>query len=161
MEKLVEAGYSSFAYLGGPDTDDHRERYHAFRDVLKENGIPFPRTNLYEGDWKEKSGAAARLIILQERMPEVLVCANDMMAIGAIRKLQENGIHVPEDISVCGFDDVIMARYLGLTTVSVPNYERGLLSMQALSEIIEGNGSFETLRIGARVKWRKSAKRMR
>lgn len=159
VEKIVALGFSSFAFLGGIDSDDNRERYRAFRDVLKENNISFDRNLLYEGDWTEKSGAAAaRLIMLQPGMPEVLVCANDLMAIGAIRKFQENGIRVPDDISVCGFDDVIMSRYVGLTTVSVPNYERGFLAMQALADIIDGTGDFENFKIGARVKWRKSIK---
>ncbi len=159
VEKLVDSGFRSFAFLGGIDSDDNRERYRAFRDVLKENDISFNRNLLYEGDWTEKSGAAAaRLIMLQPKMPEVLVCANDLMAIGAIRKFQENGIRVPEDISVCGFDDVIMSKYLGLTTVSVPNYERGYLAMQALADIIDGTGNFDNFKIGARVKWRKSIK---
>lgn len=157
IEKLVERGYDSFAFLKGPETEDCTERYRAFRDVLKENKIPFNRNDLYEGDWREKSGAqAARLIMLQQSMPKVLVCANDMMAIGAIRKFQENGIKVPEDIAVCGFDDIIIARYLGLTTVSVPDYERGFLASQMLIDIINGNGDFETFNIGARVKWRKT-----
>ncbi|WP_024864867.1 LacI family DNA-binding transcriptional regulator [Butyrivibrio sp. FCS014] len=157
VEKLVSSGFKSFAFLGGIDSDDNRERYRAFRDVLRDNDISFDRNLLYEGDWTEKSGAAAaRLIMLQPRMPQVLVCANDLMAIGAIRKFQENGIRVPDDISVCGFDDVIMSKYLGLTTVCVPNYERGYLAMQALSDIIDGTGNFENFKIGARVKWRKS-----
>ncbi len=161
VEKLVSSGFISFAFLGGIDSDDNRERYRAFRDVLKENDISFDRNLLFEGDWTEKSGAAAaRIIMLQPRMPQVLVCANDLMAIGAIRKFQENSIRVPEDISVCGFDDVIMSKYLGLTTVSVPNYERGFLAMQALSDIIDGAGDFANFKIGARVKWRKSIKPM-
>lgn len=159
VEKIVSMGFSSFAFLGGIDSDDNKERYRAFMDVLKENNISFDRNLLYEGDWTEKSGAAAaRLIMLQPGMPEVLVCANDLMAIGAIRKFQENGIRVPDDISVCGFDDVIMSRYVGLTTVCVPNYERGFLAMQALADIIDGTGNFENFKIGARVKWRKSIK---
>ncbi len=157
VEMLTEKGYSSFAFLKGLDTEDCKERYRAFRDVLKEKGIPFSRNDLYEGDWREKSGAqAARLIMLQQRMPRVLVCANDMMAIGAIRKFQENGIRVPDDIAVCGFDDIIIARYLGLTTVSVPDYERGFLASQMLIDIIDGNGDFETSSVGVRVKWRKT-----
>lgn len=157
VEKLTEKGYNSFAFLKGLDTEDCKERYRAFRDVLREKGIPFSRNDLYEGDWREKSGAqAARLIMLQQRMPGVLVCANDMMAIGAIRKFQENGIRVPDDIAVCGFDDIIIARYLGLTTVSVPDYERGFLASQMLIDIIDGNGDFETSSVGVRVKWRKT-----
>lgn len=157
VEKLVETGYKRFAFLKGLDTEDCRERYRAFRDVLKDKGISFSRNDLFEGDWREKSGSqAARLIMLQDRMPDVLVCSNDMMAIGAIRKFQENGIKVPDDIAVCGFDDIIISRYLGLTTVSVPDYERGFLAGQALINILDGNGDFETSHIGARVKWRKS-----
>ncbi len=158
MQKLVEAGFKSFAYLSGQDTADNKERYTALREVLRENDISFHRNDFYEGDWREKSGTqAARLIMLRDRMPEVLVCANDMMAIGAIRHFQENGIRVPEDISVCGFDDIIISRYLGLTTVSVPDYERGFLAGQALLNILDGTGDFDTYRIGARVKWRRTA----
>lgn len=160
MEKLIQKGYEKFAFLNGHSTTDAKERYRAFRDVLKEKNIPFSRNDLYEGDWHEQSGAqAARLIMLQERMPEVLVCANDMMAIGAIRKFQENGIRVPEDIAVCGFDDIIISRYLGLTTVNVPDYERGFLSSQALINIIDGTGDYETSHIGARVRWRNTAEK--
>lgn len=158
MQKLVDEGFKSFAYLSGQDTADNKERYTALRDVLRENDISFHRNDFYEGDWREKSGTqAARLIMLRDRMPEVLVCANDMMAIGAIRHFQENGIRVPEDISVCGFDDIIISRYLGLTTVSVPDYERGFLAGQALLNILDGTGDFDTYRIGARVKWRRTA----
>lgn len=159
VEGLIANGYQRFAFLGGMDTQDNRERYRAFRDALKEHGLSFHRTDYYEGDWREKSGAAAaRLLMLSEEMPEVLVSANDMMAIGAIRKFQENGLHVPEDIAVCGYDDLIISKYLGLTTVAVPDYERGFLAAQALIDIMEDKGDYETFRIGARVKWRKSTK---
>ena len=162
VQKLVDEGFESFAFLSGQNTADNKERYRAFRDVLKENDIPFSRNDLYEGDWREKSGVqTARLIMLRDRMPSVLVCANDMMAIGAIRHLQENGIRVPEDISVCGFDDIIISRYMGLTTVSVPDYERGFLAGQALLNIIDGSGDYETYTIGARVKWRRTASHSR
>ncbi|MBE5827587.1 MAG: LacI family transcriptional regulator [Butyrivibrio sp.] len=158
MQKLVDEGFKTFAFVTGQDTADNKDRYRAFRDVLRDNDISFHRNDLYEGDWKEKSGVqTARLIMLRDRMPEVLVCANDMMAIGAIRHFQENGIRVPDDISVCGFDDIIISRYLGLTTVSVPDYERGFLAGQAILNILDGSGDFETYRIGARVKWRRTA----
>ncbi len=154
-EGLLEAGYRSFAFLGGLDTPDNRERFTAFKEVLSEHKITFRRNDYYEGDWREGSGSqAARLLLLSERMPEVLVCANDMMALGAIRRFQEEGLRIPSDIAVCGFDDIIISKYARLTTVTVPNYERGFLAAQSLVEIIEGGGDYETRRIGARVKWR-------
>ncbi|MBO4901549.1 MAG: substrate-binding domain-containing protein [Lachnospiraceae bacterium] len=162
IEGLVEAGYKRFAFLAGKNTDDNKERYAAFRDTLKEHGIPFRRNDYFEGDWREKSGAqAARLLMLSEEMPEILVCANDMMALGAIRLLAGNGIRVPEDIAVVGFDDIIISKYTELTTVTVPDYERGYLAAQALIDILEGKGDFDTVRIGARVKWRKTTKDFR
>ncbi len=162
MEGLIRDGYKSFAFLGGKDTPDNRERFRAFKDVLAENGIPFRRNNLYEGDWREGSGVqAARLILLSENMPEILVCANDMMALGAIRRFQEEGLRIPSDIAVCGFDDIIISKYTRLTTVTVPDYERGFLAAQSLIDILEGNGSYETQRVGARVKWRDSTKHTR
>ncbi|MCR5688605.1 MAG: LacI family transcriptional regulator [Lachnospiraceae bacterium] len=159
IEGLVEAGYERFAFLGGLNTPDNRERYAAFRDVLKEHSLPFARGDLYEGDWREKSGAqAARIMMLSEEMPQILICANDMMALGAIRMFEKNGIRVPDDIAVAGFDDIVISRYTELTTVTVPDYERGFLAAQALIDILEGKGDYETVRIGARVKWRKSTK---
>lgn len=160
IESLIDAGYAHFAFLSGLDTDDNRERYQAFRDALSGKGVAFHRRDFYEGDWREKSGEqAARLLLLSEHMPEVLVCANDRMAVGAIRKFKESGLRVPEDIAVCGFDDTFLARYIGLTTVEVPDYERGFLAAQSLVELIEGKGNYEPLKIGARIKWRNTAKK--
>lgn len=162
IEGMIEAGYQRFAFLGGLDTADNRERYAAFRDALKEHGLSFRRKDYYEGDWREKSGAhAARLLMLSEEMPEALICANDMMAIGAIRKFHENGIRIPDDIGIAGFDDIIISKYTGLTTVTVPDYERGYLAAQALIGILEQKEDYDTVRIGARVKWRKSTKDFR
>ena len=162
IEGLIEAGYEKFAFLAGLNTADNQDRYAAFKDTLKEHGLHFSRSDYYEGDWREKSGAqAARILMLSEEMPQILVCANDMMALGAIRHFKQNGLRVPDDIAVVGFDDIIISRYTELTTVTVPDYERGYLAAQALIDIIDGKGDFETVRIGARVKWRKSAKTFR
>ncbi len=159
IEGLIESGYTRFAFLAGINTADNQDRYAAFRDTLKEHDLPFSRSSYYEGDWHEKSGAqAARILMLSEEMPQILVCANDMMALGAIRHFKQNGLRVPDDIAVVGFDDIIISRYTELTTVTVPDYERGYLAAQALIDILDGKGDFETVRIGARVKWRKSTK---
>lgn len=158
VEGLVARGYRRFAFLGGMDTPDNRERYAAFRDVLKENNIPFSRESYLSGDYREKSGyQAAKLLLIGESLPQVLVCACDNMAIGAIRAFREAGINVPETVAVTGFDDTQMAEMLGLTTVSIPNYERGYLAAQYLIANIQGAQSFETFKIQAKVKWRATA----
>ncbi|MBO7357462.1 MAG: LacI family DNA-binding transcriptional regulator [Lachnospiraceae bacterium] len=155
VQGLVDLKYKNFAFLGGFESEDNRERFRAFSDVLKENNIPFKKDHYYDGDYTGKSGyQMARLIMLSEHRPDVLVCANDEMAMGAIRAFRENGIKVPEDIAVCGFDDTETAKMMGITTVDVPNYERGYLAAQCLVEMIEGSKNFDPFLINSNVKWR-------
>ena len=158
VKGLVARGYRNFAFLGGVNTLDNRERYQAFLDVLAENGIPFHPESYLTGDYREKSGyQAAKLLLIGERLPQALVCANDNMAIGAMRAFREAGVRIPEDVAVTGFDDTPLAELLGLTTVAIPNYERGYLAAQHLIANIEGAQSYETFKIQARVVWRTSA----
>jgi LacI family transcriptional regulator len=162
MDGLVKEGFKRFAFLGGLDTEDNRERYQAFKDALDENHIMLRRENHYVGDYKEKSGyQAAKLIMLAEKLPEILVCANDNMAIGAMKAFKENGIRIPEDISICGFDDTELSKVMGLTTVAIPNYERGYLAAQYLIENINGAQNFDTFKIATKVKWRASTKKIK
>ena len=73
--------------------------------------------------------------------------------------VHENGVRVPEDIAVCGFDNTRLAVEKGVTTVDIPNYERGYLAAQALVEMIEGGNNYEPFLISTNVKWRSSTKR--
>ena len=119
--------------------------------------IPFNRKNYLLGDFRERSGyKAAKLLMLSENMPQVLVCANDNMAIGAMRAFRERGIRVPQDIAVTGFDGTSLALELGLTTVDIPNYERGYLAAQQLLSLLNGGDDYSTFRIAASVQMRDS-----
>lgn len=158
MRGLVERGYKRFAFIGGAEkTRDNKERYAAFIDVLEENHLSFTRKSYYSGDYREKSGyMAAKIMILSNELPDCIVCANDNMAIGAIKACREAGISVPECVAVTGFDNCINAESMGLTTVEVPDYERGYLAAQYLIENIRGNSEMEPLKINAKVIWRKT-----
>lgn len=158
IQQIVDCGYRNFAFIGGPEqTQDNQERYKGFSDVLERNHIVFQRKNYFTGDYREKSGYnAAKIIMLSERLPEVLVCANDNMAIGAIKAFRENGVRIPEDIGVTGFDNCDLAEVMGLTTVAIPNYERGYLAAQSLIENMKGTRNVEPFKISAKVKWRTS-----
>ena len=157
IESLIQRGCRRFAFLGGLDTLDTNERYKALTDTLANHNLHLRREDYYTGDFREKSGQqAARLIMLKESLPDVLVCANDDMAIGAIKTFRENGIRVPEHLSIVGFDDTELARVMGLTTIKIPNYERGYIAAQYLIEAIESTGDFSEFKISASIKWRKS-----
>ena len=157
MEELVKRGYRSYAFLAGLDTTDTQERFQAFRAVLEKHHIPFNRKNYLLGDFRERSGyKAAKLLLLSENMPQVLVCANDNMAIGAMRAFRERGVRVPQDIAVTGFDGTNLASELGLTTVDIPNYERGYLAAQQLLALLGSGDDYSTFRIAASVQIRDS-----
>lgn len=157
IEGLIKKGCKRFAFISGLDTLDTKERYKALVDTLEAHNLTLKREDYYVGDFREKSGQqAARLIMLKESLPDVLVCANDDMAIGAIRAFRENGIKVPDNLSVVGFDDTELAHAMGLTTIKVPNYERGYIAAQYLVEGIEGAGDFTKFKISANIKWRKT-----
>ena len=157
MEELIKRGYHSFAFLAGLYTTDTQERFLAFKDVLEKYHIPFNRKNYLLGDFRERSGyKAAKLLLLSENMPQVLVCANDNMAIGAMRAFRERGVKVPQDIAVTGFDGTNLASELGLTTVDIPNYERGYLAAQQLLALLNGGDDYSTFKIAASVQMRDS-----
>jgi LacI family transcriptional regulator len=126
---------------------------------LAKNKIDFDRKNYFHGNYREKSGyQAAKIMMLSNDLPEVLVCANDNMAIGAIKAFEENKIRVPEDISVTGFDDSEAAAMMGLTTISIPRYESGYLAAKELLAMMKGTASKEPFKLSATVKWRRTVK---
>ncbi len=156
---LIQKKCKTFAFCSGLDTLDNSERLKAVNDALRESGFHLRRDNCYTGDFTEKSGyQAARLLMLNEHLPHALICANDDMAIGAIRAFREHGVRVPEDISVTGFDETETAKAMGLTTIQVPNYERGYIAAQHLLECVDGEGNYEPFKISASVKWGKTTR---
>jgi LacI family transcriptional regulator len=158
VEKIVAWGYRKFAFIAGPEhTDDTRERFQAFKEVLTRHDIPFRRENFFAGDYREKSGChAVNILLLAAELPEILVCANDNMALGAINALRKRGCRVPEDVGVTGFDNCERAEAAELTTVGIPNYERGFIAARSLIENISGKNNFEPMKIPAEIIWRRS-----
>lgn len=158
VQGVINRCYRRFGFIGGlEETTDNIERYQAFLDTLEKNRIIFHRENYFSGNYREKSGfRAAKIMLLSEELPEVLICANDNMAIGAIKAFRENGLRVPEDIAVTGFDNCDLSEVIGLTTIDIPNYERGYLAAQYLIENINGKHNVDPFKISAKVKWRKT-----
>lgn len=137
MQDIIDRGYRRFAFLSGVETSlDNMERYRGFSDTIEKNGLHFHQKNYFVGDYREESGyTVGKILSLAENLPDALICANDNMAIGAIKAFRENNIRVPEDIAVTGFDDIERAQEIGLTTITVPDYERGYLAADRKSVV--------------------------
>jgi DNA-binding LacI/PurR family transcriptional regulator len=117
VRHLYALGHRRIAHLAGPlSWDSAARRRDGWLQELNELGlVPGP---VIEGDWSPKSGYEAALALDPTAATAVFV-ANDHMAMGAIRAFTEKGIHIPDDMSVVGFDDVPEAAYqmIPLTTV--------------------------------------------
>ena len=137
---LVEAGRRRIGIITGPpDMDQANERARGWAEELTRAGIaPGP---IVHGDFTMDSGMAAMARLLQ-RDPDLdgVFASSDLMAAGAMRVLQAAGRRVPVDVSLVGFDDVLIATTSEppLTTVRQPLEEMGRTAAEALIAIIHG-----------------------
>ena len=137
---LVEIGRRRIVHLAGPDQNvDARERREGFEHMVR-TLAPDAEMMVMQGDFNEDSGeAAAEAILRQDLSVDAIFAANDMMAVGCLQALRAAGKRVPEEIAIAGFDDVPIARYLGLTTARVHITEIGARAVVRLNEIINGD----------------------
>jgi LacI family transcriptional regulator len=92
-----------------------------------------------QGDFAEESGEAAIDALLKSgRRFDAVFAGNDMMASGALQALNRAGVRVPDDVAVVGFDDIPLARHIGLTTVQVHIAELGERALDRLLAILAG-----------------------
>lgn len=140
---LLDAGHGNILFIGGPpNSRDSQLRYQGFLNALHERKIDYtPKWNL-EGKFTREGGYyAAKMILMQGKLPSAVFCANDEMAIGMIQAFQESGLQVPFDISVVGFDDIEITQYMNppLTTVKQPKYEMGSLAAHLVFQALQGD----------------------
>jgi LacI family transcriptional regulator len=88
---------------------------------------------------EEDGASVAREMCTAGDLPDAVVCANDELALGLMVGLREAGIDVPTQVMVTGWDDVMAARYAGLTTVRQPMRELGGTAARLLDELITGS----------------------
>lgn len=139
MEYLYSTNHRNFIYLGGPEhVKSSQERKRAVLNFAsKHSDIA---VKCYPGEYSYKWALEKIPSILGSgKMPDAVVCGNDLMAFGVIDALKKKGVKIPEDVSVTGFDDVFYAAHYSppLTTVHQPNYELGREGARLLLDCIE------------------------
>jgi len=141
VEHLLSLGYRRIATITGPLNHLHvQDRLSGYRDALEESGIPYEESLVAEGGFTEV-GAMAALAKLLPFRPEAIFVQSDTMAAGVLRALRNNGLQVPEDVAVVGFDDAPVAVLLDppLTTVRQPIRLLGFMAVELLLDILEGH----------------------
>ncbi len=139
---LISLGHKRIGVISGLKDNPHAiDRLEGYKEALADAGIPFEKDLIAEGDFTMWSGlnAAFQFCNMKNR-PTAIFSMNDEMAIGAMQTLKSQGIRIPEDISVTGFDDIAYAKYSdpSLTTISQPAEEMGKMAMDMLLKVIEG-----------------------
>jgi LacI family transcriptional regulator len=139
---LIALGHRNIAYIsGGKESRLHELRFQGFLRALTEHGLHYQnRYNIKSLFTREAGYNTVKMLIALGNLPTAMVFANDEMAIGGLQAFQENGIRVPDDISVVGFDDIELAQYVtpALTTVRQPKYDRGAMAAHLLLQCMDG-----------------------
>lgn len=153
VHHLADLGHRHIAMIAGPkENSDAADRHAGYVRALSERGIALDPSLLFEGDFREESGhRAAHAILARQPRPTAIFAANDAMAIGCLAALSEQGLAVPADMALAGFDDIPIARYLTpqLTSVRVAIAELGSRAMERLLSAIENPNDPEVSRKSA------------
>lgn len=138
---LIRLGHQRIGFISGGllEIQTCQDIFESFKEVLTECRIALDPSLVVNGSLTEEGGMkAAEQLLHQGPQLTAIFALNDKMALGAIKKLNELGFRVPQDIAVVGFDDIPQASFSipSLTTVHQPLYEIGKLSCERLVELI-------------------------
>lgn len=142
VEHLVALGHRRLGFIAEPTT--FTKAYHRLRgfcDGLQAHDLPYDPALVVETSFRQRSGLhGARQLLELPEPPTALVCCNDLLALGASSAVRERELLVGRDVSVTGFDDILLADYATppLTTVHQPGYELGEMVAKMLLQLING-----------------------
>ncbi|WP_154124822.1 substrate-binding domain-containing protein [Grimontia hollisae] len=137
---LIQQGHREIGCITGPLARHQAQmRYQGFKRAMKEAALDINPKWVVEGDFECESGYQALATFKRSgKLPSAIFAGNDMMAMGLINAASEQGISVPGALSVMGYDDIHLAKYMtpSLTTVHQPKYRLGKAAVDALVQRI-------------------------
>ncbi|WP_166360215.1 LacI family DNA-binding transcriptional regulator [Pseudomonas akapageensis] len=132
---LLDLGHRDIACINGPtDTSVAKLRLAGYRRALAQEGVQFVSQRVVESDFTSPGGYEAAVKLLEHDRPTAIFAANDMIGMGVLRAAAERNIRVPGELSVIGFDDIQMSKYVypALTTVGQSIRELGEMAAEML-----------------------------
>lgn len=135
-EHLLDLGHRRIAYLGGPDSAEcNQARLHGYLSALMSRGVEVDPELIRNGRFRVEHGVEGltALLALDER-PTAIFAGSDSIAVGVLREARRRGIHVPEELSLVGFDGTALAEdsVPALTSVAQPLHDMGRTALRTL-----------------------------
>lgn len=142
VTEALSFGHRQVACIYAPvkSNDRSRERLIGARDAFEEFDLSPDAIPVIETEYAIQNGQNAfNRLIKADKPPTLIICGNDVLAVGVVQAAQTAGLRVPEDLSVIGFDDIELATVISpaLTTVHVPHGEMGRLAAEALLKLVD------------------------
>ncbi|MCQ6267930.1 LacI family transcriptional regulator [Fictibacillus sp. WQ 8-8] len=141
VEYLIELGHKNIGFMNGHDfAFVSKNRLEGYSQALLENEIIVRSEWIANGAFSEVIAEEKALQMLQNH-PEItaIFCASDLMALGVIRAAKKLNLQMPDELSIIGYDDIVLASYVtpALTTISQDKYQMGYQAAEMLISILE------------------------
>ena len=157
---LLERGHRDIAFIGDNKEFIHKytvqtniARLEGFRNQLAEAGVELPDERIELGSYRLEDGyAMTQRLLSLPKPPRAIFAASDMLALGVLKAARERGVVVPDQLAVIGFDDLEIADYIGLTTISQSLDESGRVAVDLLlARLADESRSIQHVRLPMQV----------
>ncbi|MDT8328274.1 MAG: LacI family DNA-binding transcriptional regulator [Roseovarius sp.] len=150
--EVLQLGHRNIGIISAEcaGNDRARARVDGVHDAMRAQGLDPSMAHLIETHYSIENGGKALWHMMQhDPRPTAVICANDVLAVGAVQMARRLGLRVPDDISITGFDDIELARVVEppLTTVHVPHREMGRQAARLLVDMVAGAPARESVRL--------------
>ncbi|HVI39342.1 MAG TPA: LacI family DNA-binding transcriptional regulator [Anaerovoracaceae bacterium] len=164
VKHMIEIGHRKIGMIyGSRPKIENMDKLEGFKKTIREEGLILQQEHIVEEENSIEGGylAASKLLNLKGR-PEAIFVTSDIMAIGAMEKIKQTGLKIPQDIAIVGFDNLKISGFVEpkLTTVAKPMYRMGLVAARLLFDLMEDENEEDSepqeILIQSKLKVRKS-----